>query len=174
MATIHFSWSTTHAKCNHININTSKNHGLTRQSMQVFDTALCYQPCELRGKADWHMCVVNPAAFLVQSSAKLYQHSPTAAVHVYLYLTINGFLYSAFPEYSCLAFSTPCNIVPLLPFPALSTPAFFVLLIPFSLPPRLHFGAVVSFPVVSCLAFSTFPFQRAACSKFQTCILNSH
>jgi len=38
---------------------------------------------------------------VVQSSAERYQHSPT----VYVYLTINGFPYSAFPEYSCLPFS---------------------------------------------------------------------
>ena len=50
--------------------------------------------------------VVGPTRFItdydsvVQSSAERYQHSPTAAVRVYPYLTINGFLYSAFPEYS--------------------------------------------------------------------------
>jgi len=78
------------------------------------------------------MCLVNVTAFLnrsaydmivtlhsrgpthfitdsdsvVQSSAEHCQHSPTAAVRVYPYLTINGFPYSAFPEYSCLAVTT--------------------------------------------------------------------
>jgi len=50
--------------------------------------------------------VVEPIRFItgsdsvVQSSAERYQHSPTAAVRIYPYLTINGFLYSEFPEYS--------------------------------------------------------------------------
>jgi len=39
-----------------------------------------------------------------------------------------------------------------------ATPAFFVLLIPFSQFLPLHFVAVVSFPVVSCLLFSVSPF----------------
>ena len=37
----------------------------------------------------------------------------------------HGFPYSAFSEYSCLAFSTPCNFAPLFPFPAVSTRAFW-------------------------------------------------
>jgi len=71
---------------------------------------------------------------MVQSSAERYQHSPTAAGHVYLYLTTNGFLISAFPEYSCLAFSTPCNIVPQFQFLAVSTPAFWDILVLFPFP----------------------------------------
>ena len=60
---------------------------------------------------------------VVHSSSEHYQHSltgysSTASVRVYLYLTINGFLYSAFPEYSCLAVSNPafwcrCFLFPL-------------------------------------------------------------
>ena len=75
--------------------------------------------------------VVEPIRFItgsdsvVQSSAERYQHSPTAAVRIYPYLTINGFLYSEFPEYSWLAFPTPCSFVPLFPFLAVSTPAFW-------------------------------------------------
>jgi len=61
---------------------------------------------------------------LVRSSAERYQQPPTAAVRVYLYLTINGFLYSAFPEYSCIAFSNPCNIVSFFPFLAVSAASF--------------------------------------------------
>ena len=68
----------------------------------------------------------------VDKKKHCYQHSPTAAGRVYLYLTINGFLDSAFPEYSCLAFSTPtpCNIVPQFPFLSVFTAAFWDILVP--------------------------------------------
>jgi len=59
---------------------------------------------------------------VVDKKKHCYQHSPTAAGRVYLYLTINGFLDSAFPEYSCLAFSTPatlCHCFPFSQFPPL-------------------------------------------------------
>jgi len=55
-----------------------------------------------------------------------------------MYLTINGFPYSAFPEYSCLAFSTPCNFVTLFPFLAVSTPAFWDILEPLFPFPLFH------------------------------------
>jgi len=55
-----------------------------------------------------------------------------------MYLTINGFPYSAFPEYSCVAFSTPCNFVPLFPFLAVSTPAFWDILVPLFPFPLFH------------------------------------
>ena len=75
---------------------------------------------------------------VVQSSAERYQHSPTATVRVYLYLTINGFPYSAFPEYSYLAFSTL---------------ATFCRCFRFSQFPTLHFCAADSFLAVSTPAF---------------------
>ena len=50
----------------------------------------------------------------------------TAALRVYMYLTINGFPYSAFPEYSCLAFSTHATLYRCFRFPQF---------------PPLHFGA---------------------------------
>ena len=96
---------------------------------------------------------------VVQSSAERYQHLPTAAVPVCMYLAINGFPYSAFPEYLCLTFSTPCNFVSLFPFPTVSTPASFFAADSFLAVSTQHFGAVVSFPVVSCLAFSASPSQ---------------
>jgi len=55
-----------------------------------------------------------------------------------MYLTINGFPYCAFPEYSCLAFSTPCSFVPLFPFLAVSTPEFWDNLVPLFPFPLFH------------------------------------
>ena len=89
-----------------------------------------------------HTRFITDSDSLVQSSAERYQHPPTAAVRVYLYLTINGFLYSAFPEYSCIAFSNPCNIMSFFPFLAVSTPSF------------LCRCFLPRWAVVSCLAFS--------------------
>jgi len=75
---------------------------------------------------------------VVPSSAERYQHSPTAAVHVYMYLTTNGFPCSAFPEYSCLSFSTPATLCRCLRFSQF---------------PLLHFCAADSFLAVSITAF---------------------
>jgi len=43
-----------------------------------------------------------------------------------------------FSEYSCLGFSTPCNFVPLFPFLAVSTPAFWDILAPLFPFPLFH------------------------------------
>jgi len=55
-----------------------------------------------------------------------------------MHLTIKGFPYSAFPEYSCLACSTLCNFVPLFPFLAVSIPSFWSNLVPLFPFPLFH------------------------------------